>query len=73
MAGGTASCRPDDQVVEAAKELDSTGFTRAELAQKLGVEPTELKPAFKEARKSGRLEKVSGDEEGKPRFRLTNQ
>lgn len=59
-----------DQVVEAAKELDRPEFTRAELADKLGVKTTDLKDPFKEARQAERLEKVRDDEEGTGVFRL---
>jgi transketolase C-terminal domain/subunit len=60
-----------DQVVEAAKGLDQEEFTRAQVAEKLGVKPTDLKQGFKEARQANRLEKVRDDEEGKGQFRLT--
>jgi len=60
-----------DQVVEAAKELDKEEFTRAQVAEKLGVKTTDLKQGFKEARESNRLEKLRDDEEGKGQFRLT--
>jgi hypothetical protein len=62
-----------DQVVEAAKGLDKPEFTRADLAEKLGVKTTALKDAFKDARKSERLEKVRDDENGKGVFQLTDQ
>ncbi len=62
-----------DEVVGAAKELDQSEFSRADLAEKLGVKPTELKEGFKEARQAERLEKVRDDEEGKGVFRLTDQ
>jgi hypothetical protein len=60
-----------DQVVDAAKELDQPEFTRAQVAEKLGVKTTDLKQGFKQARGSNRLEKVRDDEEGKGLFRLT--
>lgn len=59
-----------DQVVGAAKELDQEEFTRADVAEKLGVEKPELKKAFTQARKAGRLEKVRDDEENTGHFRL---
>ena len=62
-----------EQVVETARELDRPEFTRAELAEKLGVKPTALKQGFKEARNSERLEKVRDNEEGKGLFRLAEQ
>ena len=60
-----------DQLVEAARELDQEEFTRADIANRLGVEKPELKQAFVQARKAGRLEKVRDDEENTGHFRLT--
>lgn len=60
-----------EQVVDAARALDQEEFTRGDLAEKLGVEKPEIKPAFKEARHAGRLEKVRDDEENTGHFRLT--
>ena len=60
-----------DQIVEAAEALGRPEFTRSDVAEKLGVKTTELKDGFKEARASGRLEKVRDDEEGTGVFRLT--
>jgi hypothetical protein len=62
-----------EQIVEAARDLDQDEFTRGDLAEKLGVEKPELKPAFREARKAGRLEKVRDDEENTGHFRLTDR
>jgi hypothetical protein len=59
-----------DQVVEAAKELGQEEFTRGDLASKLGVEKGEIREAFREARKAGRLEKTRDDEENTGHFRL---
>ena len=61
-----------DQVVEAAGELDSSGFTRLELAEKLGVKPMDLQDAVKEARQAGRLEKTGSNEDGKGLFRVAS-
>jgi hypothetical protein len=61
-----------DQVVEAARGLDQAEFTRGDLAKKLGVEKQDIKPAFREARHAGRLEKVRDDEENTGYFRLTD-
>ena len=61
----------EDQLIEAAKELDQDEFTRADVAGKLGVEKPELKQAFVQARKAGRLEKTRDDEENTGHFRLT--
>ena len=60
-----------DQIVATATELGQAEFTRGDLAKKLGVEKRELVKGFREARKSGRLEKVRDDEEGTGHFRLT--
>ena len=62
-----------EQVVDAARALDQEEFTRGDLAEKLGVEKPEIKPAFKEARHAGRLEKVRDDEENTGHFRLTDE
>jgi DNA-binding transcriptional regulator LsrR (DeoR family) len=60
-----------DQVVEAAQELDQEEFTRGELAEKLGVQKHQIRKGFREARKSGRLEKTRDDAENTGHFRLT--
>ncbi len=60
-----------DNLVEAAQALDQDEFTRADVAEQLGVEKPELKQAFLRARKSGRVEKVRDDEENTGHFRLT--
>ena len=62
-----------DQVVEAAGELGQEPFTRAQVAEKLGVKTTEIKEGFKAARQADRLEKVGDDAEGTGQFRLTNK
>ena len=62
-----------EQIVEAARDLGHDEFTRGDLAEKLGVEKPELKPAFREARKAGHLEKVRDDEENTGHFRLTDR
>ena len=61
----------EEQLVEAAQQLDQDEFTRADIAGKLGVEKPELKQAFVHARKAGRLEKVRDDEDNTGHFRLT--
>ncbi len=58
-----------DQVIEAAQGLGDDGFTRAELAEKLGVKPQDLQDAVKEARDSGRLEKTGQNDDGKGLFK----
>lgn len=60
-----------DQLVEAARELGQAEFTRADIAGRLGVEKPELKQAFAQARKAGRIEKVRDDEENTGHFRVT--
>jgi hypothetical protein len=60
-----------DQLVEAAQRLGSEEFTRADIASQLGVEKPELKQAFAQARKTGRIEKTRDDEENTGHFRLT--
>jgi DNA-binding transcriptional regulator LsrR (DeoR family) len=62
-----------DQVLEAAQGLGQEEFTRGDLAEKLGVEKPEIKKAVRQARQSGRLEKVRDDEENTAYFRLTDQ
>ncbi len=62
-----------DRVVSAAKELDKTEFTRADLASELDVKRPDIKAGLKQARKSGRLEKVGEDSEGTGLFRLTGE
>ena len=61
----------EDQVVEAAQQLDQDEFTRADVAGKLGVEKPDIKQAFVHAKKAGRLEKVRDDEDNTGHFRLT--
>ena len=60
-----------DQLVDAAQKLGQEEFTRGDVANQLGVEKPELKQAFVQARKAGRVEKVRDDEENTGYFRLT--
>ena len=62
-----------DEVAATARDLDQDEFTRDDLAKKLGVEKPELRNAFRQARKSGRLEKVREDGEGTGYFRATGK
>ena len=59
-----------EQVVEAARSLDQSEFTRDDLAGKLGVRKPKMKEGFKAARRAGQLEKVRNDEEGTGYFRV---
>ena len=59
-----------DQLVTAAQELNQEEFTRADVANQLGVEKPELKQAFVEARRAGRLMKMRDDEENTGHFQL---
>jgi hypothetical protein len=61
----------EDQLISAARELEQDEFTRADVAARLGVPKPELKQAFVQARKAGRLEKVRDDESNTGHFRLT--
>ena len=62
-----------DQLVGAVKELPQEEFTRADVAEKLGVEKPELQKAFRAARKAGRVKKVRDDEQNTGHFRLTDK
>ena len=60
----------EEQLIKAAQQLDQDEFTRADVADKLGVEKPDLKQAFVRARKAGRLEKVRDDADNTGHFRL---
>jgi len=60
----------EEQLITAAQQLDQDEFTRADIAERLGVERPNLKRAFVRARKAGRLEKVRDDEDNTGHFRL---
>ena len=62
-----------ERLVTTAGAMGQEEFTRAELATALGVSVQDLKDAVKEARQSGRLEKVREDDDGKGVFRLTGR
>jgi hypothetical protein len=62
-----------EQLIATARDLDGDEFTRAEVADRLGVRTQDLKDAMKSARQSGRLEKVREDDDGKGVFRLTSE
>ncbi|MDX6582434.1 MAG: hypothetical protein QOI10_1618 [Solirubrobacterales bacterium] len=59
------------KIVEAAQALGTEEFSRGDLAAQLGVEKADIKPAFREARHQGKLEKVRDDEENTGYFKLT--
>ncbi|MDQ3760078.1 MAG: hypothetical protein M3331_09070 [Actinomycetota bacterium] len=59
-----------DQVVQAARDLGQDEFTRGDIADKLGVEKSEAKSGFNEAKKAGRIEKTRDDEENTGHFKL---
>lgn len=61
------------KIVEAAEGLGKDEFTRGDIAGKLGVEKPDIKPAFREARQAGKLEKVRDDEENTAYFKLTGK
>ena len=59
-----------ERIIETADGLGQEEFTRADLANELGVRPREIKEGFRAARQAGRVEKVRAGDEGKPLFRL---
>ena len=61
-----------EQVLEAARSLDQDEFTRDDVAEKLGLEISEMQPSWKAAKEAGRFEKVP-NESGKRLFRLADQ
>jgi len=63
----------DDQIVATARDLGQDEFTRADIAEKLGVDKSELSKPFRQARRAGRLDKVRDDDEGTGHFRLTDK
>ncbi len=60
-------------IVEAAKALGTDEFSRGDIAGQLGVDKADIKPAFREARKSDLIEKTRDDEENTGYFRLTGK
>jgi hypothetical protein len=63
----------EDQIVATAQDLGQDEFTRDDIAQKLGVEKTDLLKPFRQARRAGRLDKTRDDDEGTGHFRLTQK
>ena len=60
-------------IVEAAQQLGKDEFSRGDIAGQLGVDKADIKAAFREARKMGKIEKTRDDEENTGYFRLTGQ
>lgn len=58
------------QVIEAAQNLGKPEFNRQDVATALGVEKSDVKQAFTQARKAGYFEKVRDDEENTGIFKL---
>ncbi len=58
------------QVIEAAQKLGKDEFNRQDIATALGVEKSDVKQAFTQARKGGYFEKVRDDEENTGIFKL---
>jgi DNA-binding transcriptional regulator LsrR (DeoR family) len=62
-----------DQLAAAARGFEKDQFTRAELADKLGVQVSDIKQAVKEAREAGRIDWIGENEEGKGLFRVIGE
>jgi hypothetical protein len=60
----------EDQVVEAAQKLGKEEFNRQDIADALGVEKSDVKIPFTQARKAGKFEKIRDDEENTGIFKL---
>ncbi len=58
------------QVIEAAQKLGKPEFNRQDIATALGVEKSDVKKGFTQARKGGYFEKVRDDEENTGIFKL---
>lgn len=60
-----------DQVLDAARSLGGdAGFTREDVATKLGLEIAEMRSGWKAAKEAGKLKKI-GEVDGKRTFRLS--
>jgi DNA-binding MarR family transcriptional regulator len=59
-----------DQIVDAAGKLDQDEFTRADIAEQLGVEKSDVKQAFNSARKTSLIEKTRDDEDNTGHFKV---
>jgi hypothetical protein len=58
-----------EQVVDAARSIGGE-FTRDDVAEKLGIERSEMKPSWKAAKDAGQIEKVRSDADGQNYFRV---
>jgi len=61
-----------DQVVDAAKELEQEEFTRGDIAGQIGVEKSDVKSGFNQAKKTGLIEKTRDDENNTGHFKLAD-
>jgi len=61
-----------DEVMDAVRALGKSEFTRKDVANQLGVEPSEMRPSWKAVKEAGRVEQVRKDEDGKNYFRLAD-
>ena len=62
-----------DEVLEAARSLDrDEGFTREDVAAKLGVEVATMRPSWKAAKEAGQLRKIESKGD-KRLFRLADR
>ena len=50
-------------MLEAARSLDGDQFTREDVAEKLGLEISEMQPSWKAAKEAGKLVKVESEED----------
>jgi hypothetical protein len=60
-------------IVEAAQQLGQEEFSRPDIAGQLGVEKQDIKQAFNEARKLGKIEKTRDDEDNTGLYKLTGK
>ena len=58
-----------DQVLDAARSLGDDGFTREDVAKKLGLDIADMRPGWKAAKEAGKLKKID-DRDGNRTFRL---
>ncbi len=58
-----------EAVIEAAKSIDGQ-FTRDDVAGKLGIERSDMKPSWKAAKDAGQIEKVGQNSDGENLFKV---